>query len=145
MRAKVLALAAVLAAVGGCCCVYPPYPASHVAVVEGTANTHAAAPMTLDEVLRLSKAGISEDLILSRIRTEGLNSKPTADQVIEMKRLGVSDRVIEATIGASVPASTYAQPAQPRVVYRYPAPYYYPPYGYPYPYYGWPGWYYRYW
>ena len=75
------------------------------------------APITQDAVLRLVKAGVSDDIILEKIKADGVASHPTSDQIVSLKKEGVSDRVIEALISARVPAPYEIAPP-PRVVYR---------------------------
>ena len=58
----------------------------------------ASARMTNDAVIKLSKAGLSDDLIVQTI-----NAQPTAfatdpDSLVALKTAGVSDRVIQAMI-----------------------------------------------
>jgi hypothetical protein len=48
------------------------------------------------EVIKLYRANISEDFILERIRRDGIPYNLTADQIIELRSSGVSERVIEA-------------------------------------------------
>lgn len=133
MRKELLALCFAAGLLGGC--VYPYY--RRVPVYDGPEPYRAATfPVSIEDVIKLSKAGIGEEIILSKIRTDGVTAKPTADQVVSMKNEGVSERVIEAMVAAQVPQPV--EPAPPRVVYRYEyAPWrYYDPwwYGWPYPY-----------
>ncbi len=103
----------------------------------------ARQPVSREDVRTLVRAGVGDEIILARIRTEGVSARPTAEEVVDLKKEGASDKVVEALLGAQV---TSAAPA--RAVY--------PAYGYPYPYPSW-GWdpfypyywghryYYRYW
>jgi len=77
----------------------------------------AASPLAPDAVVRLVKAGVSEDIILEKIKADGVVSRPTSDQIVSLKKDGVSDRVIEAMISARVPVAHEVAPP-PRVVYR---------------------------
>jgi hypothetical protein len=64
-----------------------------------TAAPLAAAPTRLvDDVIRMSRAGVSDDAIVAFVQT--LRDRPavTADEVIAMKGAGVSDAVIRAMI-----------------------------------------------
>jgi hypothetical protein len=94
-----------------------------------------------EEILKMSKSGLSDDVILLKIKEDGLASKPTADQLKSLKEEGVSDTVLKAMVRAPVTG-----PEQRVVEYvYYPRssyyPYYYPySWGYPYGYYGWPAW-----
>lgn len=60
------------------------------------------SPVTPDAVIRLSKAGIADDLILMKIRSDGVVARPTSEDLIRLKREGVADRVIQGLLGARV-------------------------------------------
>jgi hypothetical protein len=142
---RLLAATASLLAAG---CVLDPYPAYRV-----TETSPPAAPaLTPEDVLRLSKAGIAESVILEKIKSDGLSARPTADQVVSLKKEGLTDAVLSAMVSARV-----VTPSERTVqrVYTYPSYSYYPYYGYyggwwGYPY-GWswgigyPGYYYWRW
>lgn len=81
--------------VGGCVWGYPEY----------RAGPPAAPPVTLDAVVRLGKAGVSDDLIIEKLLTDGIASRPTPTQIVALKRDGVSDRVLEAVAQARVPVA----------------------------------------
>ena len=87
----------------------------------------ARQPVSREDVRTLVQAGVGDEIILARIRTEGVTARPTAEQVVDLKKEGTSDKVVEALLGAQV---TSAAPAR----VDYPA---YVPYGYPYPYPSW--------
>lgn len=95
----------------------------------------APPPLGLDEVTRLADAGISDPVILGEIKSRGMSARPTSDQLVALKKEGVSDAVLQAMNEA---------PLRPdREVFvesAWPAPY---PYYYYYPYY--PGYYPYYW
>ena len=92
-------------------------------------------PVTVEDLRSLTKAGVSDDVIVARVEAEGAAAKPTTEEVAQLKKDGVSDRVIQAWVSAKVTPKT----TERRVVYR--SPYYagvYPYYAYPY--YGYGGW-----
>lgn len=79
----------------------------------GQTQDNAAAPaaspqknLTIDDVLKLSKAGIGEDVVISKIRKNGQAFDLSPDQMLQLKTAGVSDKVIQAMLD---PAA--AQPA----------------------------------
>ena len=75
----------------------------------------------------MSKAGLSDSVLLEKIRAEGVAARPTAEQAESLKKEGLSDAVVEGMENAPVVA-----PTETRVEYVYDDPYY----GYyPYPYY----------
>jgi hypothetical protein len=92
--------------------------------------------LSTDEIVKLSKAGTSDAIIIEKINSTGIAVKPTAEQLAELKKEGVSDAVLTAMTTARI-----AEPKESiETVYRYPYSYpYYYGYGYPYyygPYYG---------
>jgi hypothetical protein len=119
----------------------------------------ASAQVTKEDLKKLTAAGISDDVILSYVKTNGGLAKLSADDVIELKQAGASEKLL-ATVLAGVPAAAPMQvperqpalqrpvelqgvpPAQTTYVYDS-TPYYYPstyyagyvPYYYPSTYY----------
>ena len=78
-------------------------------------SSAAATPLTLEEVVKLTKVNLSEDLVIARIRR---NAKPfdlNSDEIVELRRLGVSDTVVKYLIDPSQPYTPPA-PAQPASV-----------------------------
>jgi hypothetical protein len=69
----------------------------------------AAADVTKEDVKKLVAAGISEDVILSYIRNNGPVVKLSADDVVELKQAGASERVLAAMMGTA-PAAPAARP-----------------------------------
>jgi len=64
--------------------------------------------MTIEDVVRLSKAGVAEDVIVARVKS---NAKPfdlNPDEIIELGNYGVSDTVIKYLLNPS-----YSPPAPP--------------------------------
>ena len=58
----------------------------------------ATAKMTNDSVIKLSKAGLSDDLIVQTINTQPSDFTTDADSLVALKTAGVSDRVIQTMI-----------------------------------------------
>ena len=68
--------------------------------------------MTVDDVIKLQKAGLSDDLIIQQIRKKGQPFDLSADQIIQLKNASVSERVIQVMIiPASNPAAAPAEKA----------------------------------
>src|SRR6185295_1885005 len=106
-------------------CVVEPYPRYRIREVR-------PAGLSNEEIVRMSKAGISETIILERIKTDGIVARPSSDQIVALKNEGLSEPVLAAMLDARV------EPAE-RVVESVYYPYdYYSPYSYGYPYYGYP-------
>ena len=55
----------------------------------------AYATVSLDDVVKLSKANTSDDVILQLIQKEGLQRPVTSKDIVYLKQQGVSDRVIQ--------------------------------------------------
>lgn len=98
-------------------------------------------PLGLEEVKSLAKSGVSDDLIVSQIRSSATVYHLGTADIILLKNAGVSEKVIDYMINtpttamppppAGVQQSVVVEPAPACVV---------APVVYPYPYWGW-GWY----
>src|SRR5689334_19843168 len=77
-----------------------------------------AAPLTIEEVVKQSQNGISEELIVTRIKKNGRVFDLSTEELLELKKAGVSDTIIKFLLDPS-PAYTppvalpQAQPAPP--------------------------------
>jgi len=75
-------------------------------------NPAAAEPISVRDVIRLARAGISDEIILDQIHRKGAPAQLTTDEILELKKAGVSDRVVSALVGspdaAAVPAARRA-------------------------------------
>lgn len=98
----------------------------------------AAAAVTNYDLQQMTSAGISEDVIISTMRSRGARVDLSPQALIAFKQQGVSDRVVMAAqqMGA---APSYYQPPGPTIVSEMPPPPtvivapVYRPYGYCYP------------
>jgi hypothetical protein len=54
--------------------------------------------MRINGVIRLSKAGLSDDLIIEQIKKKGQRFDLSTDQLIQLKATSVSERVIAVMI-----------------------------------------------
>jgi hypothetical protein len=61
------------------------------------------SPMTVEDVVTLAKAGVSEQVILAQIRAKHASFDLTADQLIQLKSAPVSERVIRAMMELPAP------------------------------------------
>ncbi|HTN77539.1 MAG TPA: glycine zipper domain-containing protein [Pirellulaceae bacterium] len=73
---------------------------------------------TPNDVIAMSQAGLSEEVIATHIRANGMAQRPQAGDLISLKNQGVSDRVIQMMQTApppggvqAAPVPVYAQPA----------------------------------
>ena len=120
------------AAVGGA---LDDIDAKNQAEIAARLGRPAPGAVTIPDVINMTRAGVSEDVIVNHIHNHGLVAPLRADDLITLQQQGVSSRVVQA-MQAPPPAAVGA--AQPVLVPApYPPPGYWgpPPYAYPYPYY----------
>lgn len=113
MRCMSFFLTAVAFAAAGC--VY--YEPVQESAVRPFSKSSSAPPVSKAEVVKLAKAGISDEVIIARIKAGGVGSHLSADDLLDLKGSGLSDRVIEAMLSASVVPTD--QERQTPVIYRY--------------------------
>jgi hypothetical protein len=111
-------------------------PAAH-----RTVRPASIPPLTSEDITRMSKAGVSDSIIVEKLKADGIAARPTADQIVSLMKEGVSDRVLEAMLAARVlgPAELSAREAYveaPEHGYSY--PYYSPAWGYDACWWSWP-------
>ncbi len=58
----------------------------------------AQEPLTNDSVVKMVKAGLSEDVIVSMVKTQPAKYTLTPEQLITLKSAGVPDRVVAAMV-----------------------------------------------
>ncbi|MEX2113276.1 MAG: glycine zipper domain-containing protein [Pirellulales bacterium] len=90
--------------------------------------------VTIDDVIAMTRAGVTEDVIVTHVSRHGAARPPQAGDLIVLQQQGVSPRVVQALQNSQPPVA-----GPPGVVvaepYAVPAPVYWgPPYPYPYPY-----------
>jgi hypothetical protein len=78
-----------------------------------------AQPLSVEEIVKLSKDGFSEDVIIAKIKKYGKPFDLNADEMGELRRLGVSENVIKTLIDPSQP---YVPPPKPEPPAAAPAP-----------------------
>jgi hypothetical protein len=76
--------------------------------------------LTNDAILKMTKAGLGEELVMSTIKSQPGNFKTSADDLIALKTGGVSDKVIAAMMdkmsGAAAQPAASASPTADRIV-----------------------------
>jgi hypothetical protein len=103
-----LALIIIVYLASGCA---PPYYRP-VPIYDSAPPPPPATPaVSVEDVITLSRAGVSEEVILAKIQTAGVIAKPSTEQIVALKQAGVSDRVIEAMLTARAPVA--AAPERP--------------------------------
>jgi len=89
-------------------------------VISVTAQTKAATPkgvnrtssspgLTVEDIMKLSRAGVSQDVIEAKVFQNGKTFNLTPDQILELKHAGVNDEVIRVMMDFNAPPSP--QPA----------------------------------
>ncbi|MCX6897226.1 MAG: hypothetical protein NT105_00870 [Verrucomicrobia bacterium] len=73
----------------------------------------ATVTLTSNDIVRMSKAGISDDAIIQTIQSTGSIFHLTAQDVESLKRDGVSDRIVTAMQAAHPAAPSSTAPAEP--------------------------------
>lgn len=73
--------------------------------------TAAQKPMTNDTVIRMTKAGLDDSLIVQSVRTRAGQYSTTPDDLIALKEAGVSQPAISAMMAAGTGFSTHAAPS----------------------------------
>src|SRR3954452_8211036 len=72
----------------------------------------AAAPLSLEDVIKLCQDGFSEEVVVAKIKK---NNKPfdlSREELVELKKSGVNDTILRLLIDPSV---AYAPPVPPPV------------------------------
>lgn len=92
--------------------------------VESAQLTKPGGSFTVEEAVKLSQAGFSEELIITKIKKNGKAFDLSTEELLELKNVGVSENVIKFLLDPSQPyqpapappeASTDASPASPTI------------------------------
>jgi hypothetical protein len=86
-----------------------------------TQSTTAEAPLTVEEVVKLSKAGFSEELLVTKIKKNGKAFDLNPDELVELRREGLSESVIKILLDPAAPYTPPAPPAITAPAKKYPA------------------------
>ena len=76
-----------------------------------TRSVDAQEVLTNQSVVEMVKAGLSERVIIAKIRNSPTNFDTQTDALIALKKNGVPEKVIEAIMSPSAPAAVAAPPA----------------------------------
>jgi hypothetical protein len=71
----------------------------------------SATPLSVEDIVRLSKDGISEDVLVAKIKKNGKAFDLSPDEIVELNKLGVTDNVIKLLLD---PAQPYVPPPPPQ-------------------------------
>lgn len=76
-------------------------------------RAEAQEVLTNDSVVSMVKGGLSEGVVLARIRSSPANFDTSTNSLLALKKAGVSDKVIEAMVSAPRSGAAAAAPAAP--------------------------------
>jgi len=109
------------------------YRAARESAAVSNANRQAASrAITNFDLIRLTQAGLDENVIINTMRTRGIRLDLSPDGLIALKENGVSDRVLVAAQEVQRAARAIPVVTEPAEVIVRPAPrYYYHPRPYP--------------
>jgi len=82
----------------------PPLAAS----VPAQAPAPAPPARPYQDILRLKQAGLSDDFILNKVRTEGVNYGLTTSEIVELRSAGLSEGVLAEMLRSGQPAAATA-------------------------------------
>ena len=110
------------------------------AEVEARMGRQMAAAVTPQDVVAMTQAGLSDDVIDTHIRDHGVAQPPQVNDLITLRNQGVSDNVLKALQTSTGPQSMINAPGPSPVIVQErvyaPPPYYGPYWGPPAPWFG---------
>jgi len=77
------------------------------------ATSLAQEVLTNDSVVQMVKAGLPEAVVIAKIKSTATKFDLKTDSLVNLKKQGVSDKVLEAMVAAGQGSSTTAMPAPP--------------------------------
>ncbi|MFN2387329.1 MAG: hypothetical protein ABR576_13765 [Thermoanaerobaculia bacterium] len=91
----------------------PPYPPA-AAVPDQASPPPAVAARPHHDILKLKQAGLSDEFILNKIRTENVNYQLTTSEILELRSAGFSEGVLEEMLRSGKPPAAVAGAAVER-------------------------------
>ncbi len=77
-----------------------------VAFSVGLYGQEAPEELTPDDIIEMIEAGLSDSLIIQKIRISTLLYEPNVQDIVELRKAGASERIIQAVMGISSPMRT---------------------------------------
>jgi hypothetical protein len=74
------------------------------ALIEQRLGRHLAGAVTLNDVVALTQAGLSDDVIITHIRANGMAERAGPENLIALSQMGVTDPVLHALQTTPPPA-----------------------------------------
>src|SRR5580765_4168573 len=100
-----------------------PGPATPAVSTAKPSESAVQLPEGVDDILKLSRGKVHEDVTLAFVEGSGRRFNLTASQILELHKEGVSDRVLAAMLrGSSIPAPEGPQAPLPPAPATSPAP-----------------------
>jgi len=85
-----------------------PAPAAVVPAQPAMAPAYGGAARPYQDILKLKQAGLSDDFLLNKIRTENVSYQMTTTEILELRNAGVSETVLAAMLRSGQPAGAMA-------------------------------------
>jgi hypothetical protein len=103
-----------------CCILLMTFPlAAHPR--RGDAQSQkSGGSLTVEEVVKLSQTGVSEELIVAKIKKNGKAFDLSTDELVDLRKAGVSDNIIKLLLDPSQPYSPTSPPAASGAIKQYP-------------------------
>src|SRR5450755_4995385 len=73
----------------------------------------SATPLSVEEVVKLCQTGLSEELIVTKVKKNGKAFDLSTEELLELKKSGVSDNIIKYLLDPSQPYSPPPPPTPP--------------------------------
>jgi hypothetical protein len=84
----------------------PPPPPAMAVPAQPPAPVSARGPAL--DIIKLKQAGLSDEFLLNKIRTENTNYQLTTSDILDLRTAGISETVIEAMMRSGQPATVTA-------------------------------------
>jgi hypothetical protein len=99
-------------------------------IIEQRMGRRMAGAVAMNDVIAMSQAGLSEHVITTHLRANGVANPPSVNDLITLRNAGVSDGVIQAMQQTPPPTAQVISPPGPVIIeeHHYVAP--------PFPYHG---------
>src|SRR6266567_3065160 len=81
--------------------------------LEGAQQPKGGGSLTVEEVIKMSQSGWSEELIITRVKKNGKVFDLNNEELLDIRKAGVSDNVIKYLLDPLQPYTPPAPPPQP--------------------------------
>ncbi len=88
-----------------------------VCLIAFSVGVYGQEELTIDDIIDMVQAGLSDSFILQKIRISTLEYPPNVEDLVELRRAGVSERIILALMGVSS-RSRLSSASQTRYAYE---------------------------